>query len=120
MSSYPGNNALPAKWNQPRRKKKYRTYSDEDHEEEKLTPKPRSIGGQISDIIDEIIQTSPLREKGIKLIEREDRGVDVWFGMEKFDGIEAIPYPEVKALIKTAASRWEKEALAKNKLDGKS
>jgi hypothetical protein len=40
--------------------------------------------------------------------------------MEKFDGIEAIPYPEVKALIKTAAARWEREALAKNKLDGKS
>jgi hypothetical protein len=88
--------------------------------EEPLKQKPKTVAGQISDIIDEIIKTSPLREKGIKLIEREDRGVDVWFGMEKFDGIEAIPYPEVKALIKTAAARWEREALAKNKLDGKS
>lgn len=80
--------------------------------EEPLKIKPKTIAGQISDIIDEIIQTSPLREKGIKLIEREDHGVDVWFGMEKFDGIESIPYPEVKALIKTAAARWEREALA--------
>jgi hypothetical protein len=78
--------------------------------------KPKTIAGQISDIIDEIIQTSPLREKGIKLIERADHGVDVWFGMEKFDGIEAIPYPEVKALIKTAAARWEREASAKTNL----
>jgi len=88
--------------------------------EEPLKLKPKTIAGQISDIIDEIIQTSPLREKGIKLIEREDHGVDVWFGMEKFDGIEAIPYPEVKALIKTAAARWEREALAQNKQEGKS
>ena len=88
--------------------------------DEPLKLKPKTIAGQISDIIDEIIQTSPLREKGIKLIEREDHGVDVWFGIEKFDGIEAIPYPEVKALIKTAAARWEREALAQNKLDGKS
>jgi hypothetical protein len=88
--------------------------------EEPLKLKPKTIAGQISDILDEIIQTSPLREKGIKLIEREDHGVDVWFGMEKFDGIEAIPYPEVKALIKTAAARWEREASAQNKLEGKS
>lgn len=77
--------------------------------------KPKTIAGQISDIIEEMIQTSPLREKGVRLIEREDHGVDVWFGMEKFDGVEAIPYPEVKQLIKAAAARWEKEAAQRNK-----
>ena len=78
--------------------------------EEPLKLKAKTIAAQISDIIYEIIQTSPLKEKGIKLIEREDHGVDVWVGMEKFDGIEAIPYPDVKALIKKAAARWEREA----------
>jgi hypothetical protein len=77
--------------------------------------KPKTIAGQISDIIEEMIQTSPLREKGIRLIEREDHGVDVWYGMEKFDGVEAIPYPEVKQLIKAAAARWEREAAQRNK-----
>ena len=57
-----------------------------------------------------MVKTSSLREKGIKLIEREDHGVDVWIGMEKFDGVEAIPYPEAKQLIKAAAAKWEKEA----------
>jgi hypothetical protein len=84
-------------------------------EEEPLKIKPKTIAGQISDIIDEMIQTSPLREKGIKLIERPDHGVDVWFGMEKFDGIESIPYPEVKQLIKAAAARWERESSKKDK-----
>jgi hypothetical protein len=71
--------------------------------------KAKTVAGQISDIIAEMIQTSPLKEKGIRLIERPDHGVDVWFGVEKFDGIGAIPYPEVKQLIREAAARWEKE-----------
>lgn len=71
--------------------------------------KAKTVAGQISDIIAEMIQDSPLKEKGIKLIERPDHGVDVWFGMEKFDGVGSIPYPEVKQLIREAATRWEKE-----------
>jgi len=71
--------------------------------------KAKTVAGQISDIIAEMIQDSPLREKGIKLIERPDHGVDVWYGVEKFDGVGSIPYPEVKQLIREAAARWEKE-----------
>ena len=96
----------------------FRPLDSDTEAEEPLKLKPKTIAGQISDIIDEIIQTSPLREKGIKLIERPDHGVDVWYGMEKFDGIEAIPYPDVKALIKTAAARWERESSAQNKNPG--
>jgi hypothetical protein len=63
-----------------------------------------------------MIQTSSLKEKGIKLLEREDHGVDVWIGVEKFDGVEAIPYPEARQLIKAAAARWEKEESSRGKL----
>lgn len=73
----------------------------------------KTIAGQISDIIADMIQSSPLKEKGVRLIERPDHGVDVWFGIEKFDGIDAIPYPEVKQLIKAAATRWEQEGSQK-------
>jgi FtsZ-interacting cell division protein ZipA len=85
-------------------------------EEENLIIKPRTIAGQISLILEEMIKTTSLRDKGIRLIEREDHGVDVWVGMEKFDGVEAIPYPEAQQLIKAAAARWEKEASARGKL----
>ncbi len=91
--------------------------SAEDEEpDEKLVIKPRTIAGQISLILEDMVRTSSLREKGIKLIEREDHGVDVWIGMEKFDGVEAIPYPEAKQLIKAAAAKWEKEASLRGKL----
>jgi hypothetical protein len=71
--------------------------------------KAKTVAGQISDIIYQMLKTSPLREKGVKLIEREDHGVDVWFGMEKFDGVDSVPYPEVRQLIKEAVTRWERE-----------
>jgi hypothetical protein len=89
---------------------------DADEEEENLIIKPRTIAGQISLILEDMIKNTSLREKGIKLIEREDHGVDVWIGMEKFDGVESIPYPEAKQLIKAAAARWEKEASLRGKL----
>ncbi len=49
--------------------------------------RPKTIAGQISLIIEKMLVTSPIKEKGIKLIENEHQGVDVWIGLEKFDGI---------------------------------
>ncbi|KAF0110647.1 MAG: hypothetical protein FD147_1504 [Chloroflexi bacterium] len=80
--------------------------------------KPKTIAGQISLIIEKMLETSPLREKGIKLIENEHHGVDVWIGMEKFDGIDAIPYPDAQQLIRAAAAQWEREAELERKLSG--
>ena len=72
--------------------------------------KPNTIAGQISLIIDDMLEGHPLKEKGIKLIENSHQGVDVWIGTEKFDGIDAIPYPEVQQLIREAVAQWEKGA----------
>lgn len=71
--------------------------------------KPASIAGQISLIIEQLLEESPLKDKGIKLIENQNKGVDVWIGTEKFEGIDAIPYPEVQQLIRKAVLLWEKE-----------
>ncbi|MCX6056260.1 MAG: hypothetical protein NTZ74_15360 [Chloroflexi bacterium] len=73
------------------------------------TKKPDTIAGQISLILERLLETSSLKEKGIKLIENTHQGVDVWIGMEKFNGIEAIPYPEAQQLIKKAVAQWERE-----------
>ncbi len=78
--------------------------------EQAIEVAPKTIAGQISDIIDKMLEGNPLREKGIKLIENSSHGVDVWIGLEKFDGIDAIPYPEVKSLIRQAVAQWERES----------
>ena len=71
--------------------------------------KPKTIAGQISLIIEKMLVDSPIKEKGIKLIENNHQGVDVWIGLEKFDGIDAIPYPDVQQLIREAVAQWERE-----------
>lgn len=71
--------------------------------------KPKTIAGQISLIIEKMLENSPIKEKGIRLIENNHHGVDVWIGLEKFDGIDAIPYPEVQQLIRNAVAEWERE-----------
>jgi hypothetical protein len=77
--------------------------------------KPTTIAGQISLIIDKMLVDSPIKEKGIKLIENSNQGVDVWIGLEKFDGIDAIPYPDVQHLIREAVAQWEREMEAGKK-----
>ncbi len=71
--------------------------------------KADTIAGQISIIIERMLVDSPIKEKGIKLIENSHHGVDVWIGLEKFDGIDAIPYPDVQQLIREAVAQWERE-----------
>jgi len=74
-----------------------------------IEDKPKTIAGQISLIIEKMLVDSPIKEKGIKLIENSHQGVDVWIGLEKFDGIDAIPYPDVQQLIREAVAQWERE-----------
>ena len=50
-----------------------------------------------------------LKEKGIKLIENQQNGVDVWVGLDKYPGIEAVPDPAVKDLIRRAVIQWEEK-----------
>lgn len=77
-------------------------------EEPAITP-DLSITQQISAILDEMLAGTELQDKGIRLWENEDHGVDVWVGVEKFEGIEAVPYPQVRQVIRDAVLRWEKE-----------
>jgi hypothetical protein len=74
-----------------------------------------SITEQISEILDELIAKTDVQEKNIKLIENADHGVDVFVGLEKFPGVDAVPYPQVRELIRTAVQLWEKEAEAQQR-----
>ena len=61
-------------------------------------------------------QNRPIRcEKGIRLEDNGHEGVTVWVGVEKFDGVDEVPYPDAKQLIRTAVARWEEETELRNK-----
>lgn len=79
---------------------------------EKEAARPLTITEQISEILDELIEKSGLKGQNIKLMENPGHGVDVYVGLEKFAGVDDVPYPQVRELIKTAVKLWEKEAEA--------
>jgi hypothetical protein len=62
---------------------------------------------EIDDILQVKIASSPLTNKGIHLIETPTGGVMVYVGLEKYDGIAAVPDPEIKRLIQSAVREWE-------------
>ena len=75
-----------------------------------------SITQQINAILQDILSTTDLADKGIKLEENLEHGVDVLVGAEKFSGIEDVPYPQVRTLIHEAVLRWEQETESQQRL----
>jgi hypothetical protein len=92
-------------------------------EEPKVTPGTEEVMGkadltitqQISAVLDDMLKGTELEDKGIRLWENADHGVDVYVGSEKFEGIEAVPYPQVRQVIRDAVLRWEAEAEARRR-----
>lgn len=70
---------------------------------------PLSIVAQIDQILQDRLAGTPLAGRGIQLQESPEGGVIVWVGMQRFEGIDAIPAPQVKAAIRQAVEAWEKK-----------
>ena len=66
-----------------------------------------SITGQIDEILQEKLMDSPVKDQAVRLVEDPGKGVVVMVGMDKYDGVEAVPDPEVRYLIRSAVSEWE-------------
>ncbi len=73
-------------------------------------PRARTMVGQIDEILQEILPGTIYAGQNIHLSEEFTNGVVVWVGAVKYIGIESVPDPEVKALIKTAVRKWEASA----------
>jgi hypothetical protein len=68
---------------------------------------PTSIVGQINMILQARIAHTPLAARGIALLESPAGGVLVYIGMEKYEGVDAVPDEEVKSAIRAAIAEWE-------------
>jgi hypothetical protein len=71
---------------------------------------PQSIVEQIDDILQDMVNGTPLAEKSIRLVDDPIRGVIVWIGLEHFEGINAVPDIEARTIIQAAVREWEKKA----------
>jgi hypothetical protein len=67
-----------------------------------------SIVAMVDDVLQAKIPGTPFSGKGIRLEEGSLGEVIVYVGASRYSGIDAVPDPEVQALIRSAIADWEK------------
>jgi plasmid maintenance system antidote protein VapI len=66
-----------------------------------------SIVEQIDEILQSLLEGTPLEERGIRLQEAPDGSVQVWIGLQRYDSVETVPDAEVRRVIQRAIKTWE-------------
>jgi hypothetical protein len=66
-----------------------------------------SIVGQIDAILQIHLLGTHLEERGIFLAQSPEGGVNVFVGLTRYNGIDDVPDPEIRAAIRAAISEWE-------------
>jgi len=75
--------------------------------ESKPVPSSESIVSQIDTVLQNRLAASSMSNQSIRLTESPTGGVRVFVGLDKYDGIDAIPNPEIKEFIRQAVAEWE-------------
>jgi len=82
-----------------------------------LQPMPESetpslnVVAQINAILQENLEGSPLKQRGICLVEQSDHSMVVMVGLDKYNSVEEVPDEEIKMVIRQAVSQWEDQIL---------
>ena len=74
-----------------------------------IAPPPTTIVGQINAVLQARLVSTPLANKRIQLVEAPNGGVRVYIGLKFYEGVDAVPEPEIVAAIRAAIAEWEKK-----------
>lgn len=74
---------------------------------EETQPKAIGIVGQIDTVLQARLIGTPLEGRGIYLSNSPEGGVVVNVGLQKYNGIDEVSDPEIKAALRAAITEWE-------------
>jgi len=77
--------------------------------DDKAPAAPTSMVGQINEILQLRIAGTNLAAQGVTMLESPSGGVNVYVGINKYEGVDGVPNEEVKAAIRAAIAEWEKK-----------
>ncbi len=66
-----------------------------------------SIVSQIDSVLQARLAGTPLEDRGVFLAQSPQGTVNVYVGLTRYDGVDEVPDPEIKAAIRAAISEWE-------------
>lgn len=73
--------------------------------------KESSIAAQVDEILQERLKGTELEQRGIRLMELPGRGMVVMIGLDQYDAVDDVPFPDIKAMLKSAVAEWERKML---------
>ena len=72
----------------------------------------QSMVSQVDAILQEKLDVAGMKKWAIRLTELPQKGMVVMVGLEQYDGINEVPYEQVRTIIRESVSEWEQRAEA--------
>jgi hypothetical protein len=69
-------------------------------------PGPKSIIAEVDTILQQKVIGTPFEKRGIRLLEKLDHTMLIEVGLNKYDGIDAIPSEDIRDLIRACVAEW--------------
>jgi hypothetical protein len=74
-------------------------------------PPPLSIAAQVDEILQEMLEDSPLATRHIRLVELPSKGVAVMVGLDRYESVDEVPDEDIRQMIRAAVAEWERRVV---------